>query len=278
VELFEEQDYAAALVEFRKANELAPTYKLHYQIGQACFKLRDYAGAYIAFQRYLAEGGSEITPSRRAEVMEEIRLLEARVGRLGITANVPEARITIDDIQVGTTPLDAPLVVSIGAHKVTVSADGKQSITRTVTIAGQELQNISFELQSASTGGVSTDSSSRMTGWSWFGIGTTAAFAIGATTTGILSLSAKSDLDDMTYWGTVPDSSIKDQQSKVKSYALATDILAGAAIVTLGTTLILTFTRGDSHSDDNATSQSTASRRSVQPVIGFGSVGLAGEF
>ncbi len=57
VELFREGDFAAALVEFRRTDELAPTYKLSYNIGQACFELRDYACALSAFRRYLKGGG-----------------------------------------------------------------------------------------------------------------------------------------------------------------------------------------------------------------------------
>jgi hypothetical protein len=281
VELYEEQDYAAALIEFRRAYELAPSYKLLYQVGQVSYKLRDYAGALQAFEQYLLEGGSEITPERRAEVQEEINLLKAQTGRLEISSNVFGAQVTIDDVPVGTTPLDGPLLVSVGKRKITVSAEGRQTVTQAVTVAGQELRKLSFDLPELA-GETRTvyqkETPSKMTTWSWVGIGAAGALGIGATITGIMATGASEDLSNMTYVGTTPTKEIDDQQSKVKNLALTTDILAGAAIVTLGTTLIWTFARPDPPPEFDSEPSPQAKRPALQPMIGFGSVGLTGEF
>jgi hypothetical protein len=282
VELYEEQDYAAALIEFKKAYDLAPSYKLLYKVGQVSYKLRDYAGALQAFEQYLLEGGEEVTPERRAEVQEEINLLKAQTGRVEITSNVFGASVTIDDVPVGTTPLDGSLLVSVGKRKITVSAEGRQTVTQAVTIAGQELRKLNFELPELA-GETRTiyqkETPSKMTTWSWVGIGAAGALGIGATITGIMATGADEDLSNMTFVGTTPTSEIKDQQSKVDNLALTTDILAGAAIITLGTTLIWTFSRPDPAPEfDNQPPPAEAKRPFVQPMIGLGSVGFTGEF
>src|SRR5438105_150249 len=39
LELYEEQDFPNALIEFRRAYELQPSYKILYNLGQVCFQL-----------------------------------------------------------------------------------------------------------------------------------------------------------------------------------------------------------------------------------------------
>ena len=281
VELYQDGDYAASLIEFKKAYELAPSYKLLYQIGQVYYKLRDYAGAFRAFDQYLAQGSNELTPERRAEVQEELNLLKERTGYIEINTDVVGAQVTIDGDPVGTTPLDSSVLVSVGVRRIAVSADGRQTVTRSVTVAGQEQYSLTFELPliaAAVDTAVPAATTSRMTVWSWVGIGAAAALGAGATVTGISALGAESSFSEMAYFGSAPDKRIKDQQRKIDNLALTTDILAGAAILTLGTTLVLTFTRDLSPKAESRPTPEKASRGFIQPSIGIGSIGFSGAF
>lgn len=280
VELYEEGDYAASLIEFRSAYDLAPSYKLLYKIGQVSYKLRDYAAALKAFERYLAEGGEAISAERRTEVQEEINLLRNQTARVEVTSNVFGARVSIDDVVVGTTPLEAPIVVSVGKRKVTVSADGRQTVTQVVTLAGQEVKQLKVQLPEL-VGETRTimqkEQPSKMTTWSWVGLGAAGALGIGAAITGVMATNASDDLSNMTFVGSEPTTKIEDQQSKVDNLALTTDILAGAAVITLGTTLIWTFARPDPAPEfDEQPAAAKAPR--LQPMLGLGNVGLRGEF
>lgn len=282
VGLYEEQDYAAALIEFKRAYDLAPTYKLLYQIGQVSYKLRDYAGALRAFEQYLREGGNEISAQRRYEVQEEINLLKEQTGKIQVSVNVFGASVTIDDVAVGETPLDEPILVSIGERKVTVSAAGRQTVTRVVEVAGRELKTVNIELP-AVAGEVRTvyeqqDKPSKMTAWSWVGVGAAGALGVGATISGIVALRSSNRLKDMSYVGVEPSQAIKDEQKKVKNLALTTDVLAGAAIVTLATTLIVTFTRPDPDPVQDTKKATAHHQLTLRPSLGLGSVGLVGDF
>src|SRR5438046_1076480 len=57
VTMYTEADYRAALVEFRRAYEIAPNATVLYNIAQTYYQLQDYAGALVTFERYLAEAG-----------------------------------------------------------------------------------------------------------------------------------------------------------------------------------------------------------------------------
>src|SRR6476619_3947094 len=103
VTMYNEADYRAALVEFRRAYETAPNAAVLYNIGQTYYQLQNYAAALSTLERYLAESGP--TAPHRQEVEQTIATLQARVGKVAITTNVPDCEITIDDELVGKTPL-----------------------------------------------------------------------------------------------------------------------------------------------------------------------------
>ncbi len=280
MELVDEGDFRAALTEFKKAYELAPTYKLLYKIGQVCYRLQDYACALRSFEDYLAEGEGQMAPRLQKQVEEEIELLRHQVGRIEVTANVFGARIYIDDALVGTTPLEEPVLVSIGRRKVMATKQGRTPVTETVEVAGGELKKVDIELPAlqGETRTIIQDSPSKMTAWSWVGIAAAGAMAVGATVTGVLALSASDDLEEMTFAGSEPTAAVEDQQSEVKALALATDILAPAAAVTLGMTLILTFTRSTPQPAEQEPAEQGKPWLRLEPQIGLGSVGLVGEF
>jgi len=242
LELYEEQDYEAALSEFRRAYDLSPNYKVLYNVGQVCFQLQDYACALRAFESYLDEGGAEVPDVRRAEVGREVDRLKLRVARLEIVTNVPGADVTVDDVSVGKTPLPGPLTVSAGKRRVVAAKEGRQSVVRTVNVPGAETVRLELTLAPQQGDVRYVERPSRWTRWSWIGVAAAGTLAAGATVTGALALDADTKLDTQRFVG-APTPEVASQQSTVRTYAVATDVLVGAAIVTLATTLVLTFMR-----------------------------------
>jgi tetratricopeptide (TPR) repeat protein len=49
VKLYRDADYVAALVEFKRAYELAPNFRVLYNLGQTSRQLKDYAAALDAY-------------------------------------------------------------------------------------------------------------------------------------------------------------------------------------------------------------------------------------
>lgn len=243
MELFGEQDFNAALIEFRKAYELAPNFKVLYNVGQVCFQLQDYACALRSFESYLFEGGAEVTSERKAEVNREIEKLKLRVGKLEITTNVPDVEITVDDLPVGNTPLPSAISVSAGKRRLGATKKGRIPLSRTLEVPGAETIKLSLVLDEVAGGTTYRERPSKMTAWSWVGLGTAAALGVGATVTGIAALGAQNTLRDTRFAASDINSDVTSNQSKVKNLALATDILAGAAVVTAGVTLYFTLTR-----------------------------------
>jgi len=145
-EFFEDGDFSAALVEFRRAYELSPNYKLLYNVGQVCYQLQDYPCALQSFSKYLADGGSEVAASRVNEVQKELEKLRARVARVVVSTTVPGAEVAVDDVPVGKTPLGTAVVVSAGRRRISASLKGYLPVTKTIEVAGMELAKLTIEL------------------------------------------------------------------------------------------------------------------------------------
>ena len=57
VSLYKDADYEGALVEFRRAQDVSPNFRVLYNIGQCLYQLQRYAEALHAFEDYLTQGG-----------------------------------------------------------------------------------------------------------------------------------------------------------------------------------------------------------------------------
>ncbi|HEX9294725.1 MAG TPA: hypothetical protein VF881_02790 [Polyangiaceae bacterium] len=276
VDFFKEGDYRAALIEFKRAYELAPNYKLLYNLGQTSLELQDYASALRSFERYLSEGGKEIAAARRAQVEGEIERLKRRVARVEVTTNVPDAEIFVDDVSVGRTPLPAPLAVSAGRRKISALKGGLTAV-RIIDVAGGDSTAVSLEIlepaapsaaappstaprtspseatrspttasaTSPSVTPVAPQASSGNTAF-WIGITATGALAAGSAAAGILTLQAKKDFDSNLKQYPGDPQAITDARDKTRTLALVADVLGGAAIVAGGLTIIAALSGGSS--------------------------------
>ncbi len=152
VQLFHEGSLEAALAEFQKAHQLAPNYRLHYNVAQVQYELHNFVEALRSFWKYLAQGGSEIPADRRQQVEAEIRKLEKRVGYVTITTNVSGAQISVDGVPMGISPFTAPVLVNPGSRRVSANKAGYLPAVNTVTAAGGEKLSLTLNLMEGSVG------------------------------------------------------------------------------------------------------------------------------
>lgn len=281
LELFNEGSYDAALLEFRRAYELAPSWRILYNIGQVNVQLNDYARALEAFERYLSEGGAEVPAARGAEVKTQVERLRGRVAQLDITADVPGAEISIDDLPVGKTPLAQPIRVNVGRRKVAVTAAGLIPQSRIVEAAGSDKIKLEFTLRSPEASPSSTASpSASVTGAPtavapsrhifWPGWIATGVLGVGAAVTGILSLSATSDYDSKLDTLGVSRDELDDARKRSRNLSLTTDILTGATILAGGVSLYLSLR--------TPSAPATTTTSSLGLRVGPSAVSLAGSF
>jgi hypothetical protein len=258
VTMYNEADYRAALVEFRRAYEIAPNAAVLYNIGQTYYQLQNYAAALVALGRYLTEAGA--TAPHRREVEATIDTLQSRVGKVAISTSAPGADITVDDELVGKSPLEEPVLVSIGRRKITALRDGRVTETRFVDVAAGDTVTVSLaaDVRGPAIGPAAVPEShgpsqgTITTGWVITGIA--GAVAIG---TGGYAWLASRDLSnarsggmpvsaDMMAINTKRDDLVS-KSNKVKTFSLIADISGLAAIAAGGVTLYLSLSRSKEH-------------------------------
>jgi hypothetical protein len=285
VALYKEADFQSASVEFKRAYDLAPNYRILYNLGQAYFQMQRYASALQAFEGYLTQGGNDIPPARRAQVESDRKQLESRVGRLEVSVDVDGAEVRIDDETVGTSPLKEPVLVSIGRRKVTVMKPGRMPLERFIDIAAGDKAKLRFEYPAEPAPAPAASAAQPPPspppapppapepapnpppshGVPWVPWVVTGVLAAGTATTGVLTLSAKSDLTNKL--GAFPGDpqAIDNAHSKARTMATVTDVLLGATVVSAAVSIWLTL-------------KPDGGAETVQVGVGPGSVGVRGAF
>ena len=257
VALFNEADYHAALVEFKRAYEIAPNAAVLYNIGQTYYQLQNYALALVTLERYVKEAGA--SAAHAAEVRQTIDTLRTRVGNIEITTNVPDCEITIDDELVGKSPLAQPISVSIGRRKIEATHAGRTPETRFVEVAAGDTMKIALVLtdpnehvtQSAPIPVMITQPSpvteSHRAGWIKFGWASTIVLAATGITMGALSYNESRELQNDRNSFPVTADDLTTKASRVSTFAHIGDGLGIAAVVVGGVTLAFTLSHSDSH-------------------------------
>jgi hypothetical protein len=250
VSLYSEADYRAALVEFRRAYEIAPNAAVLYNIGQAYFQLQNYAAALATFERYLAESGAAAT--HRHDVEQTLETLQSRVGKISVTTNVPDCDIAIDDEPAGRSPLAEPLPVSIGHRKITVTHAGRPPDTKFVDVAAGDTVQVSVTLAEPMVKPLASPSSpsapeSDGKGLITAGWVTTGVLGAGALTTGVLAFLASRDLKDLRNKFPATHDELASKSSRVSTLSAIADITGIAALVVGGITLKLSLSRSATH-------------------------------
>lgn len=280
VELYGDGDLRAALIEFRRAYELVPTYQLLYNMGQTAAELKDYVEAYDYYKRYLRKGRDKISAERRDEVKEQLRLLEGYLASMRIRVSVDDAEVSVDGVVVGVSPLDKAVKVSAGRRRVVVTKEGYSRWERKIDLAGRDAETVKVKMVSVRRRDREEDmpnpflGSDRDQGQPGF----SSAFWASATVTGLLAVgtgfAAVQTLRQRNVYNEqlalVPNSAanIKFAGDDLRQLALITDV--GLVLTAVGVvSTVLLASRKDL--------QSTRSS-SLQMQVGLTNVALIGEF
>lgn len=246
VQLYEAENYEGALVEFNTAYKISSNYKLLYNIGICQTALKDYALATETFNRYLADGGAEISEARKQDVKDRLAKLSLNVTRVKVTTDAPPgATLSIDDRPVGTTPLPESIAVKIGRRQFALTANG-HTVTKSVDISSGDQNapvDIRFTLAAAppkpETAPPPKSEAAPSFPIVWWGL--TAALGAGAVVTGTLAVGKRNDFErDQATFG-VTKSKLEDDRSSAQTFGIVTDALIVAAVVGAGVSTYFTI-------------------------------------
>jgi hypothetical protein len=244
LELFNDGTYDASLAEFQRAYELAPSYRILYNIALVNVQMNDYAGALSAFERFIEEGGDKVDEARRKSVESTLEVLRPKVGFVRIVVDQPGTEILVDDVSAGAAPLSEEIRINAGRRRVTAVFQGTRK-TKVAQIAGGDHETIEFVLAPEQTSDEPVEAAPPVHDepdrtplyLSW---GATGLLAVGSATAGILALSAKSKQEKEKERLGVTEAELDRAASRVKSLALTTDIFMGLTAASAAVAIYIT--------------------------------------
>lgn len=139
-ELFQRGDYQGALQRFRQAKALYPSYKIDLNIGStlnALGRLTEAAAYYDLFLRQAARRApAEIITAARGSLDE----LQGKLAQ--VMLDCPgKAMVEVDGHEVGHTPLEQPIYLVPGRHRIVASVAGRPRLQQDrVFRAGERVQ------------------------------------------------------------------------------------------------------------------------------------------
>jgi len=275
LELFDEKDLDGASVEFRRAYDLARSFRILFNLGQVAAEKHDYAAGLEFFRRYLKDGAGKIPEERRHTVEEEMAKFRQRVGQLDVAASGMDAEVLIDDEPMGWVSLGSPWTVNVGRRRVSIRTKDGVSAPKFVDVPGGEVVRVEFKQPSAGHAArvpavPSSPASAELaapttrsrssaavadgkTSGPWLAWTATGLCALAAVTSGILAYRWEQDLRDQRNAYPATQNALTSQQGKVRTAGWVTDGLVAGTTVLAVISLTLTF-RG---SHDKSVSLST---------------------
>jgi hypothetical protein len=142
---FDREEWHAALVEFLSSRELAPTRGNTKNAAICLRKVGRFDEALDMFEAFLRDF-PDLSAADRELARREIAELQASVGTIEIRDAPPGARVSIDGVDRGTTPLAGPVRLPAGTRTVRVVKDGMPPFETRVDLAGRRAELVRVKI------------------------------------------------------------------------------------------------------------------------------------
>ena len=287
VQAYEAGRHAEARNAFRRAHALHPTARTLRGIGMCSFNLGDYTDAVYQLEQALVDSRKPLSEDQRPHTRELISKASERVGRFRLRLTPPEAVLRVDGhpalILVGNE-----LLVEAGQHEVEARAPGYLLARSSVRVEGGDRTTLVFHLMRdeyavAEAPGVSPrvvaeqapmpKPSSGDGAWvrtvGYVSLGVGAASLLGFAVTGALAFADENKLQDRCPGGMCGEMyrSTVERYNTMRTLATVT-LIAGGALTVLGGTLLI--------AGPSAQPSERAHKRSLEPLVGLGALGVKG--
>lgn len=145
--LYADGDFAGAAMKFERAYDEAKDPRLLWNIAAAEKNLRRYVRVYTLVERYLVEGGAQLSTEDRTEAETLLSTVKGFIGEVTIDVDQPGANIFVDDQPLGVSPLPGPVKLEMGDRKIQVKKPGFVEFLATRGIGGGTPTRVDVKLQ-----------------------------------------------------------------------------------------------------------------------------------
>jgi len=147
-ELYDAQNWAAAMGEFQRAYEVSHNPRVLFNVGVCEKNLGHYLRASAAFRKELAEADNKVPAGELAAIHAALGTLEPLISTLVVATNEPGATLTIDkDPQPGVSPFAAPIAIDVGVHTLRLAKPGfADAVLENLTVVSGEVAQAKLAL------------------------------------------------------------------------------------------------------------------------------------
>jgi tetratricopeptide (TPR) repeat protein len=257
-DLFQDGLFRPALVELKRAYEIAPNYRVLYNIGQAHMALGEFVEAIQAYEEFMRQGGLEIDAARRSELQGQLEQLRRNTALVAIHVSQAGATVSVDGKEIGKAPVPGNQVLSVGQHRISARAEDGASASQELTVAGGDFRQVTLTLvaqplaQGPAREVASAPEKPPMAVRKKWAIGLLASAGALAIAGGGLALSAKAANDNyQDELDTQPGNpaAIEDAHDQLSRRSLAADVMFGGALAVGITGVVLLFVKGRAQTD-----------------------------
>jgi hypothetical protein len=260
--LAKKKDLEGAVAKYQEAADLEPSLRTMVPLAATQEKLGRDLEAITTYETLLAIEGA-VPLKQKAEIEGKLAELEKRVAVINFQIIPDGATVSIDDVEIGTSPLPRPVRLMPGDHKYAVSLTGYLIARKAITLAAGDRidevvsleKEVEIEVQpppdQLPPPEVSHPEARPGRAVLLGGIITTSALGAAAIITGVMAISAHSTYVDES--NSTQDR--EDARTSGKTLALTTDILIAGTLVAGGFTAYwyLTHRPARSHSSEETT-------------------------
>lgn len=157
VRLYAESKFDEALIEFERAYALSPHPSVLFNIAASHRELSHYAESIQFYEQFLAEAKGKVKDELLTRAQEELDEVRNRVGTVNLKIQPDGVEVSIDGRELGTTPLDKPVVLGPGRHTFTLRAPSGKVETRRITLASGDMLPLEVDMRGPDTGTTAVD-------------------------------------------------------------------------------------------------------------------------
>src|ERR1035438_350937 len=140
-------DYRGALVEFQRAYEISHNPRVLFNVGVTEKLLTHYARAVDAWEKEQTEGAGQLSATELTELKNAVAIVQQFVTTIDVTANEPDATLSIDDYRIGKTPFPGPVRIDVGKHVLKLSKEGFVEAVQPVDVASGAKTPVVFKIE-----------------------------------------------------------------------------------------------------------------------------------
>jgi len=140
------KSWDAAIAAYGAAKAQNPSLEAMMGLANALYEKGDAGKAYEAYEDLIRSHVGKLTKDQRATAEKRLKELGQKSGPLTVTSTEAGADISIDGVAVGKAPLEKPVRLSIGEHKVSAKKPGFAPFEAQVTIAGNTAATVAAKL------------------------------------------------------------------------------------------------------------------------------------